>query len=172
MGIEASAGNLLQGFGAGFSAVGAYSQAKSQQSALTAQAQVEANNATLNQWQAEDATARGELAVGQAQLQYAQTKGATRAALAANGVDLSVGSPASVVNDVDYAASVDVAQIRNNAAREAWGYSMQAKQATQRSAAASAGASQVSPWLQAGTSLLTSATRASSRWYQTNKATT
>lgn len=172
MGIEASAGTALQGFGAGFSAIGAYTQAKNQQASLTAQAQTEANNATLDQWQADDAIARGNTAVDQAQLQYAQTKGATRTALAANGVDLSVGSAANTINDVDYAAAVDVATIKNNAAREAWGYTMQAKQATQRSALASSASDQTSPWLSAGTSLLTSATRASSMWYRNSKATT
>lgn len=160
----------IGGFGAGFQAVGAYNQAKAQKASLEAQTQIEANNATLAGWQADDAVARGETAAARVQMQGDQVAGQTRAALAANGVDLSYGSALQTITDADYATAVDVNQTRANASREAWGYRMQASQATNRSGAASAGAGQVSPWLSTGTSLLGSATALSSRWYQGNKA--
>lgn len=168
MGIE-SGGMALSGFGAGMSAMGAYSQAKSQKSALKAEAQIQANNATLAEWQAEDAIARGETAAVQVQQQGAQMAGRQRAAFAANGVDLSYGSAMQVINDTDYLTAVDASQTVANAEREAWGYRMDARQSMDRSSAARAGASQVSPWLAAGTSLVGSATQAASRWYGGSK---
>jgi len=164
-----SAGTALQGFGAGFQAMGAYSQAKGQKAALNAQSQIEANNATLGEWQAEDAVSRGETAAAQVQQRGAQVKGAQRAAMAANGVDLGFGSAQQVLTDTDYLTAIDATQVQTNAAREAWGYRMSSRQATDRSKAAAGGASQVSPWLSTGTSLLGSATQAASRWYQNDR---
>lgn len=169
MGIEA--GQLFQGMGAGMQAVGAYNQAKGEQTALRAEAQVQANNAQLATWQAEDSIERGDMAATEAMRRGAQTKGKQRAAMAANGVDLGVGSAAQVINDTDYLTAVDAAQLQQNAAREAWGYRMQARQFVDRSTAATRGADQVRPWLSAGTSLLTSATQASRTWYGGNKTT-
>lgn len=159
-----SGGQLTSAFGAGFSAMGAYSQAKNQQAALQAEAQVQMNNATLSGWQADDAVTRGEAAAAQQLLKGGQVKGAQRAAMAANGIDLSVGSAQNILNDTDYLTSVDAAQLRDNAAREAWGYRQQARQYVDRASAARSGASGISPWLSAGTSLLTSATSVASRW--------
>jgi len=166
-----NAGAAMGGFGAGFQAVGAYNQAQAQKSSLEAQAQVEANNATLAGWQADDAIARGETAAASVQMQGDQVKGQARVALAANGVDLGYGSALQAITDTDYATAVDVNQTRANASREAWGYRTQQRQATDRSSAASSGAGQVSPWLSTGTSLLGSATAISSRWYSSTKAT-
>jgi hypothetical protein len=163
-----SAGLLTSAFGAGMSATGAYTQAKNQQAALQAEAQVAQNNATLAGWQAEDSIARGEVAAGQAMMKGGQIKGAQRAAMAANGVDLSYGSAQLIQNDTDYLTSVDAATLRDNAAREAWGYRQQARGYTDKAAAARSGAGSISPWLSAGTSLLGSATSVASRWYQTN----
>lgn len=175
MGIEASSGSgglsgggLLSSFGAGFSAMGAYTQAKNQQAALQAEAQVQMNNATIAGWQADDAIARGEVAAARQMIKGGQVKGAQRAAMSANGVDLSVGSAQNILNDTDYLTSVDAATLRDNAAREAWGYRQQARSYVDRANAARSGSASVSPWLAAGTSLLTSATSVASRWYQTN----
>jgi hypothetical protein len=161
-------GGLLSAFGGGMAATAAYSAAKNQQAALNAQAQVEANNAQLAEWQADDAIARGDTAVNVEQLKGAQIKSTQRNAMAANGVDLSGGSAQNVMNSADYMTSVDEATIRTNAARAAWGYQVQATNALNRSAAAKSAAEQVSPWLAAGTSLLSSATSVASRWYQAN----
>lgn len=155
----------MQGFGAGFQAVGAYNQAKGQQAALRAEAQTQENNAQLSVWQAEDSIERGNIEATQVQLRGAQVKGSQRAAMAANGVDLGYGSALEVLTDTDYLTAMDTQQVQTNAAREAWGYRMQARGSTDRARAARAGADQVQPWLAAGTSLLGSATQAAGRWY-------
>lgn len=164
-------GGFLQLFGAGMSATSAYTQAKNQQAALQAQAQVAENNATIASWQAEDAAARGEVAASNALVKGGQVKGAARAGLAANGVALEGGSAQAVLNDIDYFSAVDATTLRNNATREAWGYKMQAKTYTDQAGASRAGASSISPWLSAGTSLLTSATNAAAKWYQAGAST-
>ncbi|RYF62607.1 MAG: hypothetical protein EOO29_45725 [Comamonadaceae bacterium] len=163
MGLEA--GQIFQGFGAGYQAVGAYQQAKATEASLRAEAQTQMNNTQLSAWQAEDAVDRGEMEAGQVMRQGAQLKGRQRAAFAANGVDLGVGSALQVLTDTDYLTAVDAQQVRQNAAREAWGYRMQAKQSVGRAAAASSAASSVNPWLSAGTSMITSATQAARSWY-------
>lgn len=173
MGIEAgglNGGQLLSSFGAGVSAVGAYGQAKAQQASLQAQAQVAENNAVLSGWQAEDSIDRGQVAADRALLKGGQLKGAQRAAMAANGVDLSVGSPQAILNDTDYMTAVDASQLLDNAAREAWGYRMQARSYRENASATRAGASNINPWLSAGTSVLTSATNVASRWYGANRS--
>ncbi|KPU94698.1 hypothetical protein APR50_10470 [Variovorax paradoxus] len=167
MGIEV--GQIFQGMGAGVQAMGAYSQAKAEQASLRAEAQVQANNSQLSAWQAEDAIERGDMAASEALRRGAQVKGSQRAALAANGVDLGYGSALQVITDTDYLSAVDAAQLQQNAAREAWGYRMQARQYADRSVAAATGASQIRPWLSAGTSLLTSATQAARTWYSGNR---
>lgn len=163
-------GTLLSSFGAGMSATAAYTQASNQRAALLAQSQVEANNATLDIWQADDSVTRGQTAASIAELKGGQVKGAQRAGFAANGVDLGGGSAQNVMNSSEFMNAVDVSTLQNNAAREAWGYKMQAAAATQRSVAAKSGADGISPWLAAGTSLLTSATSVASKWYSMNRA--
>lgn len=168
MGIEV--GQIFQGVGAGVQAVGAYNQAKAEQASLRAEAQVQVNNAQLSEWQAEDAIERGNMSANEVILRGAQIKGSQRAAFAANGVDLGYGSALQVISDTDYLTAIDATQVQQNASREAWGYRMQAQQATDRAGAASRGASQIRPWLSAGTSLLTSATAAARTWYGGNKS--
>lgn len=149
-------------------AMSAYSQAKNQQAALQAQSQVALDNEQLATWGAQDAVRRGEDAANTVKLRGAQVKGQQRAAMAANNIDLSVGSAQNILNDTDYISAVDASTLQANAAREAWGYKQQARQYRQQAGAARAAAAEISPWLAAGTSLLGSATRVASRWYSTN----
>ncbi len=155
----------MSSFGAGFQAVGAYNQAKAQQASLQAESQVALNNAVLAEWQAQDASERGATSAARAMIKGGQVKGAQRAALAANGVDLSGASAQAVLNDTDYITAVDANTIADNAAREAWGYRMQSRQYVDKARMARAGAESVNPWLAAGTSLLSSATSVARSWY-------
>lgn len=165
-----SLGNLFSAFGGGMSATAAYTQAKNQQAALTAQAQVLDNNATVAGWQADDATAAGRFAAQQTMQKGAQVKGSQRAAMAANGVDLGGESAQRVLTDTDYISAMDSTTLQNNAERQAWGYRMQSKNLTDQASAARSGASNIKPWLAAGTSLLTTATTVASRWYSNSAA--
>ena len=126
MGFAAAALPALQVAGMAVSAVGAYNSSKANKSAYEAQAQVNQNNAIIAQWQAQDALTRGARAVTASRMRNVQLKGDQRAAMAANGVDLSVGSAQRVLNSTDYIGQLDASTILDNAAREAWGYRTQA----------------------------------------------
>lgn len=174
MGVET--GQMLQGFGAGFQAVGAYGQSKAssatRSAAARAEGQIALQNAQMSGWQAEDAIDRGETAAMQVQQRGAQIKGSQRAAMAANGVDLGVGSALQVITDTDYLTSIDATTVANNAAREAWGYRVQQSQYGAKGANSLAAAGSIEKnagsdaWLAAGTSLVGSATQVAASWYK------
>lgn len=174
MGIEAfstlaSAGPALQVAGAFAGAAGAYSASAGTKAAYNAQAQIDGNNAALTDAQAADAIARGQRTVEQSKIHTRQTIGSQRAALAANGVDLSVGSAQHILNDTEYFGRVDANTITDNAAREAWGYRMQGANFRMSQVADEGRAGAESPWMAAGTSLLTSAGKVASTWYAKGK---
>lgn len=151
--------------------MGAYNSSVGAKNAYNAQAQVAANNATIANWQAGDAIARGQKNAAQVGIRTNQLAGDQRAALAANGVDLSVGSAVHIQEDTDYFGKIDANQVVDNAAREAWGYRTQADNFTGNAAMLRARADAESPWLAAGSSLLGSATRVAGSWYSMDKAT-
>lgn len=88
--------------------------------------QVAAMNATLSERRAKDALARGVAAEQQKRLEVAQLKGRQLAAAAANGVDVSFGSPLDAMVDTATLGELDALTIRRNAAREAYDYQVQA----------------------------------------------
>lgn len=71
---------------------------------------------------ADDAKLRGELSAGQTGQEYQGLIGSQRAQMGAAGLDLQSGSPLEVLLGTAQVGEQDVQTIRNNAAREAWGY--------------------------------------------------
>lgn len=86
-------------------------------------------NAQLAEGQAADATARGAEAESRQRLATKGLIGSQRAALAASGVDANSGSAALLQEDSARQGALDALTIRNNAARQAWGYSVDAANA-------------------------------------------
>ncbi len=169
MGIE----TILMGgqvAGAGLSAVGAYNASAGAQAAYNAQAQVAENNAIIAGWQAADAIARGGKSATAVRLKTSQIKGDQRAAMAANGVDLGVGSAAEILADTDYFGAIDANQVIDNAAREAWGYRTTASNFTGDAAMLRSRAAAESPMMAGATSLLGSATKIAGGWYGASKS--
>jgi len=132
-----------------------------QQNALT--------NQTLANQRAADAIQQGENQAVQLSQKARQLKGSQRAAFAANGVRLDSGSPVAVQASTDYMRDVDLATIRANAARAAWGQQVQASNFGANAAAYGAAANQVSPIGSAATSLLGSASGVAGQWYNLYK---
>lgn len=89
-------------------------------------------NAALAQQQGADAIARGNEAANRSQLGTRQLIGAQRAALAGSGVDVGSGSAADLQADAAGMGALDALTLKNNAAREAYGYSVDAMNATAR----------------------------------------
>jgi hypothetical protein len=179
MGIETLASSLLPTLGAAAPALqlagavtgaaGAYSSSQGAKAAYEAQAQVAANNAVIAGWQADDATMRGGKSATASRAKTLQLKGDQRAAMAANGIDLSVGSAQEILTDTDYFGQIDANTIVDNAAREAWGYRSQAANFGADASLLRSRADAESPWKAAGASLLTSAGKVASSWYGAEK---
>ena len=107
--------------------------------------------------QARDALKRGEFESEQAGRKVAQLRGRQRVALAANGLDLSYGSPADILEQTDYYGLEDQRTVANNARREA---SMFANRATMSGMQAAS----INPGFEAGTTLLAGAANVSDKW--------
>ena len=110
---------------AGLSAYSAYEQAKAQKQEGNYNAQVARNNATIDMQQRSSSLQQGDVEAQQAQMHQAQVLGAQRASLAANGVDLTQGSAQDLLTTTKFLGAQDVNTIQSNAARTAWGYSVQ-----------------------------------------------
>lgn len=78
--------------------------------------------ARVSEWQAQDAIERGREAENQHRLAVRRLVGAQRVSFAAQGVDVNDGSALDVQLDTVRHGTADAIRIRNNAAREAWGY--------------------------------------------------
>lgn len=174
MGIEAGMlGSTLlgaQAAGAATSAVGAFYGAKSQQISARGAAAMDDLNAQQSELAAQQELARGQSQVAAVTLRAGQVKGAQRAALAANGVDLGVGSAAEQLTSTDIEKENDINTITANAVRAAWGQRMQATNFSNDAIAKRASADSISPAMSGFTSLLGSASSIAGSWYTLNKA--
>lgn len=83
-------------------------------------------NAAIAEEQAQDAITRGQEEEQNFRAQVRQRIGQARTSFAAQGVVVGEGSAADVEADLAYLGELDALQIRNNAAREAWGYRVEA----------------------------------------------
>lgn len=130
------------------------------------QAQVARQNQALAERQAADATQRGQVAEENRRRQTALQLGQQTAALAAQGTDLT-GSELDILGDTAAAGELDARTLRVNAAREAYGYQVQAmgygSTATLESTRA-LNSTYTPNYLGAGASLLAGATTLSDRW--------
>lgn len=77
--------------------------------------------------QATDAIARGAWESTRRRRDTLRLVGSQRAGMAAQGLDVSSGSPAAMITESETVGALDALMIKTNAAREAWGYSTQAK---------------------------------------------
>lgn len=142
----------IQGASAANSAVGAYYSAQGQQGQLRQQAD-------LAEIQAQRTLQSGERDMQRSRLQAANLKGAQRAGIAANGIDVGVGSAAQVLTSTDVLGEIDANTIEANAVRSAWGYRTEA---IMKRGSADA----ISPGMAGATSLLGSAGKVADSWYR------
>lgn len=123
IGLGLGAFQAVQGFRAGKSAKKAGEQ---QQEAAESEAGLTDYNAQVADLQAGDAVARGAEEEQRFRAGVRGLVGAQRAAFAASNVDVGFGSALDVQADTAMLGELDALQIRTNAAREAWGYQVQA----------------------------------------------
>lgn len=106
----------------------AQGQANAQAASLRGRFQndVAERNAQLAEMQREDALNRGSLEEDRARGETAQAIASGRASAAAQGIDVNSGSAVAVRASQQLVGDIDATTIRNNAAREAWGYDVEA----------------------------------------------
>lgn len=151
------------------SAIGSYFSAESQKSSLKFQADMAEINARLSETSAQQELLKGERQVGALTLRAGQVKGAQRAAMAANGIDLGVGNAAEVLASTEILKEVDKNTITANAVRDAWGFRLQGTNYQNEALMKRSAASTVSPMASVASSLLGSAGSVASSWYLYNK---
>lgn len=105
----------------GGSAISAYGQAE----AGDYNAALAEQNAKVAGIQAQDALTRGTAEESRYRGQVSKLMGRQRAAIGSSGIEAS-GSALDILADTARTGELDALTIRNNAAREAWGYRVQA----------------------------------------------
>lgn len=158
---------ILMGIGLATSAYGAYQQAEGQKDLARYNTQVANNNATLAEYEALDATKRGDEDAAAIRRNADMLKGSQRASMAAKGLDLAEGTAAELQDQTEFFALTDMATAKNNAARQAWGIRTQGLNYKNSAGMHQATANSINPLMAAGTTLLTSAGSVASKWYRT-----
>jgi hypothetical protein len=157
------AGVALNAFGQKKQGDAAKAAGEAQKRAADKQAEITDYNAQVAELQATDAVDRGEDAANRYRTQVRGVIGTQRANIAAGNVDVSFGSAVDVQADAAFLGELDAMQLKTNAAREAWGYKVEASnyrktadvQRQEGTAFAAAGRQQQSAyrWAAAGTLL-------------------
>ena len=88
------------------------------------------SNAAMAKLKATQTLQAGDTVASRQNLKTQSVAGSVRAAGGASGIDVNSGSSAMVQSDIRTVGAIDEATIRNNAARVAWGYQVQASQDT------------------------------------------
>ena len=121
-------------------------------------------NRRLAEAQANDALLRGTIEESRYRRQIAQIVGAQKAAFGARNVAVS-GTPLDILSDTAQIGEEDALTIRNNAAREAWGYRNQASEASRWGANQQMGLNAM-----AGSTLLTAGAQSYGLWRENRAA--
>ena len=85
-------------------------------------------NAAFKNQTADETISAGNTSADWQRVRTGQAVGTQRSVQAANGIDVNSGSSAQLQDDTAMLGELDALTIQNNAAREAYGYRVQAKQ--------------------------------------------
>jgi hypothetical protein len=96
-----------------------------QKQAADYNAQIANNNAIIASQQRSSTLQQGDLEAQNAMRKQASIIGDQRAQMSANGIDLTQGSAQDILASTKFLGGIDVNTIQSNAARQAWGYSVQ-----------------------------------------------
>ncbi len=108
--------------------VGSMMQAKGQTQNADFQSGMMKQNATFKNQTADETVIAGNTSADWQRVRTGQAIGTQRSVQAANGIDVNSGSSAQLQDDTAMIGELDALTIQNNAAREAYGYRIQAKQ--------------------------------------------
>lgn len=159
----------LQAAGMASGAVGSFYSARMSKRKLAFEAGMADINARLAETGAQQELFKGQAEVGALTLQAGQLKSRQRTAMAANGIVMGEGSAAEIQASTDIMAAIDKNTIEANAVRSAWGLRTQGANYQSEAIAKRGTAGSISPFSAGASSLLTSAGRVASSWYQFTK---
>ena len=161
-------GTVASGAGAGISAFGALSGGRAQSQMYQYQAGVANLNSQIALQNRDYALATGDVEAAKYGMQARSRMGAIRAGEGAQNIDVGSGSKALVQEGQQTVAGIDLAQIANNAARKAYGYTVEATQDTAQAQIDTQAASDASTagGIKALASLVSGAGSVASKWYQ------
>lgn len=148
----------------GMNAYAAYSGAKAERQQAYFEASIAESNAALADAAAVDAIERGGMAVNEARRSGRKLIGQQRAAAAAGGIQVDAGIAEQLQKETEFLTEQDVATIRTNAARSAWGSRTEATNYRASAAMQRAVGKSKSPGRAAGMSLLSDASQVASRF--------
>ena len=155
-------------------AAGSIQQGQAAAKAAKYNAQVAEMNATISERRAKDALDRGAFEEQQKRRENAALMGKQKAAMAANGIDLTFGSPLDMIVDSATLGELDALTIRKNAYREEYDYRVQAaNQRAQKTMYEGAAKSALTGgYLAAGGTILGGAGNAYKNYYQATYGST
>ncbi|HJU38191.1 MAG TPA: hypothetical protein VJ724_01365 [Tahibacter sp.] len=107
---------------AALTAYSGYESAQAQKKAADYNYAIAQQAVKVDEARAQDALNRGAQQANEQRMRTRLAIGSQRAALAAQNVDLQTGTPLDIIGDTAMFGAIDESRIRENAAREAWGY--------------------------------------------------
>lgn len=167
--MAADAAIATQGFGAGMSSVGAFFNAQGQKTTLNSQARIDDLNSRMADMSAQSALLAGQRDEQRVRLNTSDIKAKQKVAFAANGVDLSQGSPVSVLTTTDVIGETDANAAAANALAKAFGYQTQSVNYKNKAIGARAQASGINPFATGASTFLSSAGKVAESWYTLKK---
>ena len=117
---------ISQGIATTIQAFGSIGVTKHNNAIAQSQANISRLNAQMMERQAQASLRSAEKSIVSKTMQAGQVKASQRAALAANGIAVGVGSAAELQASTDIIKEIDKNQIKANATAEAWGYRQKA----------------------------------------------
>lgn len=152
-----------------FSVYNAVNQANSQADMANYNAAVARNNATMAEYQAQDAISRGKTAQEEHSRKVANLVGTQRNSMASRGLDISDGTPLDIMSDTELLGSIDEKTIGLNADKEAWSARVQSGNYANQAGMYRTQAESTSPLLAGAGSLLSGAASVADKWYRTSQ---
>jgi hypothetical protein len=120
--------STMQGLSAASTVAGTLVQMKAARDQASYQANIANQNAAIANAQAVSAGEQGAYEQSQIRKQAREVAGSQKAALAANGLDTSAGSPLAILAGTAYQGEQNAQISRYNTALQMWGYENQANQ--------------------------------------------
>ena len=154
-----------QAAGAVGSAYSSYKSSEGTKQGYEYQAAVARGNATLANWQADDAMLRGTREQNKVQLSGAQLEGKQRAIFGSRNIDVNEGSALNILADTRFMQKRDEATVIDNTAKDAWALRSQAGNYSSNADFLRSRASAESPVMNALGTALTSGGKVASQWY-------